>query len=167
MAAKAYSLSPIFQKLRNRHKYDAGYQRRYGNNYIDTRQKIENSLRRLFIERSGKPIRKYPLYFVLGESIWLKNLAKEPSEVKMRICDLNPATTSLTFPDSYIALSNNRKPYPGKVFLPQKTDWPSHSLTVINFPTPLPNLLRLASALGLALLTSDPRNSWAHHGVWA
>ena len=109
--------NPIFQELRNRHKSNVGYQRRYGGNYIDIRQNIENSLRRLFIERGGKPTRKYPFYFVLGESIWLKNLAKEHSEVKIQIFDLNPETTSFTFPDSYIALSKDKKPYHGKVFL--------------------------------------------------
>ncbi|MFG6094801.1 hypothetical protein SPB21_06105 [Leptothoe sp. ISB3NOV94-8A] len=109
--------SPIFQELRNRHKYDAGYQRRYGTNYINTRRKIENDLRRLFIERGGKPIRNYPFYFVLGASTWLKHLAKEHLEVSIPICDLNPETTSFTFPDSYVALSDNKKPYHGKVFL--------------------------------------------------
>ncbi|MCG8362631.1 MAG: hypothetical protein MJA27_04755 [Pseudanabaenales cyanobacterium] len=109
--------SPIFQDLRDRYKNNANYQRRYGNFYIDTRQKIENNLRRLFIERDGKPVRKYPFYFVLGSSIWFKHLVKEHLEVRIQICDLNPATTSFTFPDSYIALSNNKKPYHGKIFL--------------------------------------------------
>ena len=111
------SNSPIFQKLRNRHKYDASYHRRYGGTYIDTRQKIENDLRHLFIERGGKPIRKYPFYFVLGSSIWFKHLNKEHLEARIQICDLNPATTSFTFPDSYVSLSSNQKPYHGKVFL--------------------------------------------------
>ena len=109
--------SPIFHELRNRHKYNAGYQRRYGINYIDTRRKIENDLLRLFIERGGKPIRKYPFYFVLGSSIWFKYLVKDHLEVRIQIRDLDPATTSFTFPDSYVALSNNKKPYHGKVFL--------------------------------------------------
>lgn len=109
--------SPVFQELRDRHKHDAGYHRRYGNSYIDTRKKIENDLRRLFIERGGNPIRQYPFYFVLGSSSWFKHLVKEHREVRIPIGDLNPATTSFTFPDSYVALFNNKKPYHGKIFL--------------------------------------------------
>ncbi|MEM9092580.1 MAG: hypothetical protein AAGC93_28095 [Cyanobacteria bacterium P01_F01_bin.53] len=109
--------NPIFKALRDRHKNNADYQRRYGNRYIDTRQKVENELRRLFIARGGKPVRKYPFYFVLGSSTWFKYLIRDHLEVRIPICDLNPATTSFTFPDSYIALSNNNKPYHGKIFL--------------------------------------------------
>lgn len=108
---------PIFKELQTRHNKDNEYHRRYGKNYIHTRKEIEDTLRRLFIERGGKPIRKYPFYFVLGESIWFKNLIKEQSEVRIQLCDLNPATTSFTFPDSYVALSRNEKPFHGKVFL--------------------------------------------------
>ncbi|WP_144054326.1 hypothetical protein [Pleurocapsa sp. PCC 7319] len=109
--------SPIFQELRDRYKNNAGYQRRYGNYYIGTRKKIENNLRRLFIERGGNPLRKYPFYFVLGSSTWFKHLIENQIEVRIPICDLNSATTSFTFPDSYIALTNNKKPYHGKIFL--------------------------------------------------
>lgn len=109
--------NPIFEELQSRHKKDAKYHRRYGKNYIHTRKQIEDTLRRIFIERGGKPIRKYPFYFVLGESIWFKNLIKEQKEVRIKLCDLNPATTSFTFPDSYVALSRNEKPFHGKVFL--------------------------------------------------
>ena len=42
---------------------------------------------------------------------------KDHLEVRIQIRDLDPATTSFTFPDSYVALSNNKKPYHGKVFL--------------------------------------------------
>lgn len=109
--------SPVFQNLQTLHQTDLGYQRRYGQNYLDTRKKIENNLRCLFIECGGKPIRKYPFYFVLGHSTWFKHLIKGQLEIRIQICDLNPATTSFTYPDSYIALSNSEKPYHGKVFL--------------------------------------------------
>lgn len=108
---------PIFKELQTRYKKDTEYYRRYGNNYIHIRKQIEDTLRRIFIERGGKPIRKYPFYFVLGQSIWFKNLIKDQLEIKIQLCDLNPATTSFTFPDSYVALSRNKKPFHGKVFL--------------------------------------------------
>lgn len=107
----------VFKALRDRHKYDPSYQRRYGSAYLSTRRKIERQLRHLFVERGGTPERKYPFYFVLGESKWLKGLVKEHLEIRIDIDSLNPKTTSFTFPDSYIALSRNDKPYHGKVFI--------------------------------------------------
>ena len=109
--------SYIFQNLNERYKNDSGYQRRYGKNYINTRRQIEATLLALFIKRGGKPTRKYPFYFVLGQSTWFKHLIEEQLEIKIQLCNLNPATTSSTYSDSYIALSKNEKPYYGKVFL--------------------------------------------------
>lgn len=107
----------IFENLRDRHKSDLGYQRRYGCDYLKTRQKIENRLRQLFVARGGKPRRKYPFYFVLGQSSWFHHLIAEHLEVRIALSSLNPYTTSFTFPDSYVALSSNERPYHGQVFL--------------------------------------------------
>ena len=109
--------SPVFQNLQILHKQDPGYQRRYGKNYIDTRKKIEDALRLLFIKRGGKPKRKYPFYFVLGQSTWFKHLIRGQLEIRIQLDLLNPATTSFTYPDSYVALSRNDKPYHNKIFL--------------------------------------------------
>ena len=107
----------IFKSLQGRHKCDPSYKRRYGRDYIDMRQKIEDTLRHLFIARGGKPTKEYPLYFVLGQSNWFKGLIDEHREIRIDLDSLSPTTTSFTFPDSYVALSRNEKPYHGKVFL--------------------------------------------------
>lgn len=107
----------IFENLRDRHKTDSTYKRRYGRNYIDKRQKIENKLRQFFIARGGQPSRQHPFYFVLGQSNWFKHLIEGQLEVRIELCNLSPATTSFTFPDSYVALSSKRRPYHDKVFL--------------------------------------------------
>ena len=107
----------VFNELLNRHKTSPGYHRRFGKNYIDKRKKVEDILRSNFIQRGGKPNRKHPFYFVLGESIWFKYLVENHSEIRIPIKDLNPNTVSFTFPDSYVAFSNNSKPYHGKVFI--------------------------------------------------
>ena len=107
----------IFNNLLNRHKNDPGYHRRYGKDYINKRKRIEDTLRCLFIERGGTPTRRYPVYFVLGQSTWFKHLIQNQCEIRIPLGNLNPATTSFTFPDSYVALSSNTKPYHGKVFL--------------------------------------------------
>ena len=107
----------IFNELLDRHKVDPTYHRRYGIDYINKRKTIENTLRSRFIERGGKPTRKHPFYFVLGDSAWFKHLNRNHSEIRISIKELNPATVSFTYPDSYVALSSNTKPYHGKVFL--------------------------------------------------
>ena len=66
--------SSVFDELLNRHKTDPDYHRRYGRNYINKRKTIEDTLRSHFVKRGGKPTRKYPFYFVLGESLWFKHL---------------------------------------------------------------------------------------------
>lgn len=109
--------SSTFNELRDRHKVDPGYHRRYGKDYLDRRKRIENTLRCRFIERGGKPTREYPFYFVLGESMWFKYLIQNQTEIRIPIRDLNPPTVSFTFPDSYIALSRNTKPYHNQVFI--------------------------------------------------
>ena len=107
----------ILNDLLNRHKNDPGYYRRYGKDYISKRKRIEDTLRCLFVERGGTPNRKYPFYFVLGRSMWFKHLIQNQCEIRIPLANLNPATTSFTFPDSYVALSSHTKPYHGKVFL--------------------------------------------------
>ena len=67
--------------------------------------------------RGGKPSRQYPFYFVLGQSRWFQHLVEEHLEIKIALSSLKPKTTSFTFPDSYIALSSDTKPYHGQVFL--------------------------------------------------
>lgn len=107
----------VFVELLNRHQTDPSYRRRYGKNYLDIRKTIEDNLRSHFVKRGGKPTKKYPVYFVLGESIWFKCLNQKHSEIKIPIKGLNPATVSFTYPDSYVAFTSKTKPYHGKVFL--------------------------------------------------
>ncbi len=107
----------VFEKIRDRHKHDSGYRRRYGADYLSKRQKIESKLRYLFIDRGGKPVRKHPFYFVLGQSTWFENLNKDHLSLQVEIDRLSPETTSFTFPDSYVSLSRCDQPYHGQVFL--------------------------------------------------
>ena len=109
--------SAVFEELKNRHEHDSRYRRRYGSGYLATRRKIESRLWQLFMSRGGKPKRKYPFYFVLGECSWFKGLVEEHREIRIAIDRLNPETISFTYPDSYVALSREGKPYYGKVFL--------------------------------------------------
>lgn len=113
----AGSEDPIFLDLLTRHQRDPGYRRRYGRNYIEVRSKVEARLRELFVARGGKPRRRHPYYLVLGESPWFRDLNVYQSELKILLSELDPETTSLTYPDSFVALSRGDKPYFNQVFL--------------------------------------------------
>jgi hypothetical protein len=113
----AGSEDPIFLDLLTRHKRELGYRRRYGKDYIRIRRRVEDQLRELFIARGGNPRRRHPFYLVYGESAWFRDLNANQDEVRIPLSDLDPETTSVTFPDSFIALSRNDKPYYNQVFL--------------------------------------------------
>ena len=106
----------IFQDMLNRHKWDDKYNRRFGLNYLQKRVSVENRLRELFIGRGGKPKRQHPIYFVLGESKWFKYLNTEHRVIRIPISKLPDKSVSITFPDSYITMTNSGKPYYEKVY---------------------------------------------------
>ena len=106
----------IFQDMLNRHKWDETYNRRFGLNYLETRVSVENKLRDLFIRRGGKPKRRYPIYFVLGESKWFQHLNTEHKVIRIPISELSNKSVSVTFPDSYMAMTNSKMLYYEKVY---------------------------------------------------
>ena len=108
---------PAFIEMLNKHKNVDGYNRRYGKSYLKQRREIENQLRELFIKRGGNPKRQYPVYFVLGESNWFKNLNANHLEINIPISKLPKDKVSITYPDSFVALTAKEKPYFNKVFL--------------------------------------------------
>jgi len=109
--------NPVFEALLNKHKVTPSYQRRFGKNYIQNRRVIEDQLRERFIAKGGRPRRAHPFYFILGQSAWFKNLNAGHQEIKINIASLDPATTSITYPDSFIALTQESRPYHGQVYL--------------------------------------------------
>jgi hypothetical protein len=72
----------------NRHKSDPHYHRRFGIDYLKTRMMVEKKLRDCFVARGGKPNRKYPVYFVLGESKWFHSLNGNHVSVQIPISAL-------------------------------------------------------------------------------
>lgn len=118
----AGSEDPVFLNLLTRHERDPGYRRRYGRNYIAVRREVEVRLRELFIARGGKPRRRHPFYLVLGESPWFRDLNADHRELRIPLSQLDPEVTSLTFPDSFVALTRDDKPYYNQVFLLSEID---------------------------------------------
>lgn len=108
--------NPIFKKLLTRHKHINGYNRRFGTNYLKTRKAVEEKLRCKFIERGGMPKRMFPIYFTLGKSAWFENFNAEHQIIEIPISELPLASVSITFPDSYITMTDQTKPYYEKVY---------------------------------------------------
>lgn len=111
------SEDPVFEGFLNRHKSDASCRRRFGKEYLNRRRVIEDRLWELFITRGGKPKRRNPFYFVRGDSPWFRDLNAGHEELRINLSRLDPERTSLTYPDSFIALTQDRKPYHQQIFL--------------------------------------------------
>jgi hypothetical protein len=107
---------PVFVEMLNKHREDTGYRRIYGKKYLEMRMEAENKLRRLFEHRGGKPNRHYPLYFILGESQWFGGLNEDHEKISVPLSEFPNRSTSVTYPDSYIAMSREDKPYFEKVY---------------------------------------------------
>ena len=51
--------------------------------YLMIRRELEERVRRLFIEKGGKPRRQRPHYLILGECSWLKSWYQEGRELRV------------------------------------------------------------------------------------
>ena len=71
--------------------------------YIDWRLDVEEWLLNGFIAKGGKPKRKNPHYFILGECDWLLSWYKNGAVLKKRLQDIDPTQISLTYPDSMVS----------------------------------------------------------------
>ncbi len=107
---------PVFVQMLNKHKSDTGYNRRYGRQYLKMRMDAEAKLKRLFENRGGKPKRKYPFYFVLGSSEWFRHLNSNHKELRIGLSELPRNSVSVTFSDSFIAMTAEDKDYYEKVY---------------------------------------------------
>ena len=100
--------------------------------YIDWRIDVENWLREEFEKKGGKPKRKHPHYFILGECDWCLSWYKKGAVIKKELKDIDPTQITCTYPDSMVSwqlnqyhlLKNNpyfkddeHRDYHGKVFL--------------------------------------------------
>ncbi len=108
---------PPFRNLSDAHEEDlpailnalaarrsAGSKRVFGRRYMQFRRQTEEKMRRLFIAAGGRPERKAPHYFILGTSEWFANLYPETRQIRLSLNDLDPNTTSITYPDSVVSM---------------------------------------------------------------
>jgi hypothetical protein len=77
----------------------------FGPRYMELRRRTEAKLRDLFIDAGGRPERTSPHYFVLGSSAWFKGLSNAMQEVVLPLSGLPADVSSVTYPDSFTAMS--------------------------------------------------------------
>lgn len=116
----------VIAMLVERHRHRPNFHRLFGEKYIPLRLATEEKLRKLFCAAGGRPERQAPHYFVLGSSKWFEGLYPLTEKVVLPITDLDPATTSITLPDSFTAMRLGKdygvpldpvKPYHNRLYL--------------------------------------------------
>jgi hypothetical protein len=104
----------ILMRLRQEGKTFAA-QRKAG--YLATRRELEQHLRRLFLEKGGKPQRMAPHYMIVGECSWLQGWYKDGRAVKIAMDAFHPLALSFTYGDSFPAMRfQDGKPYREQVY---------------------------------------------------
>ncbi len=90
--------------------------------YLTERRRIEERMHELFLAKGGRPERRHPHYFVLGEfSLWESDGSRK---VQIPLPRLPAALLSFTFTDSFFnfraknlrGVSIPRRPYHGQLF---------------------------------------------------
>lgn len=70
-------------------------------NFLNLRYKRDETLRSKFISIGGKPVRKTPVYFTLGDNKGMKTWYKEPNWIKIPVSEFDKNTISFTYGDSF------------------------------------------------------------------
>ena len=99
-------------------------ERRFGPRYMSLRKRTEELLHHRFVQAGGRPQRRAPHYFVLGESAWFRGLYQDAAAVRLRLDDIPTEQISFTLPDSVAAMGLlpeygievTPRPYHGTVF---------------------------------------------------
>lgn len=78
--------------------------RRFGPRYMALRRTTETRLRERFTAAGGRPERRAPHYFVLGESDWFAGLYLDAGRVRLPLSALPSDVTSITYADSITAM---------------------------------------------------------------
>jgi hypothetical protein len=89
--------------------------------YVDQRKETEKRIVKEFISKGGKPEKKYPHYFILGESIIQKSTTANMKEIIIPLSEISSEIISFTYPDSMASFDlekdpKYKMPYHGKVF---------------------------------------------------
>jgi hypothetical protein len=85
--------------------------------YLAIRRGLEDLVRQQFIAKGGIPRRRRPHYLILGACPWLKSWYREGCEVRILLAQVDPATVSFTYGDTFPAMRyGDGKPYRKQVY---------------------------------------------------
>ena len=73
--------------------------------YLERRKYIEQLVRKMFIEKGGKPTRMTPHYMVVGECPWLLTWYENGDYIKIPINEFDLSTVSFTYGDTFPTFS--------------------------------------------------------------
>ena len=86
--------------------------------YLLIRCQLEERVRRLFVEKGGRPRLTRPHYMILGICPWLKGWYIEGCEVCIPLSCFSPDIVSFTYGDTFPAMRYaDGKPYRGQVYV--------------------------------------------------
>lgn len=76
--------------------------------YLQSRRAVENWLRQEFIAKGGKPQEPYPIYMVLGRTLWMETAVNEltratTSQTEVPLNLFSAEDISFTYPDSMVS----------------------------------------------------------------
>ena len=77
--------------------------------YLIRRRYLEDTVRRMFIEKGGNPLRITPFYMVVGECPWLSTWYRESGYIKIPIDEFDTRTLSFTYGDTFPTFSDKVK----------------------------------------------------------
>jgi hypothetical protein len=92
------------------HRYDG---------YLERRQELEQLVRRMFVQKGGKPLRQAPHYFVVEACPWLETWYIDPAFVKLPVSALPKGAVSFTYGDMFPTFSprvQDGREYRNKVY---------------------------------------------------
>ncbi|MGD1887370.1 MAG: hypothetical protein ACFB01_09675 [Cohaesibacteraceae bacterium] len=120
------ALASVLDMLNRRKVEQPGFKRVFGSAYMEFRRRTEAKMRKLFVQRGGKPERMSPHYFILGDCPWFAGLYPDTATIELDWQSLPREVVSFTYPDSFIAMrfvpdyglpEEPLQPYHDKVFL--------------------------------------------------
>ncbi len=89
--------------------------------YLEVRRALEERVRRLFVEKGGRPVRLRPQYFVLGECAWLKSWYPQGCELRVPLAAVPAHSVSFTYGDTFPAMRHpDGSPTRGQVYTLQE-----------------------------------------------
>jgi hypothetical protein len=85
--------------------------------YLGVRRELEARVRKLFLQKGGRPVRRHPHYMILGACPWGLSWYVSARELRISLDEFSPDTISFTYGDTFPAIRfQDGQPYRGQVF---------------------------------------------------